>query len=153
MNFTKIALLATAGAALVMSPAYAKPHGDSHNDNGGWHQNRDDHNDRDRHDGDRHDGGRDWHKGYSDSGWTPPGLAKKPYGMPPGQAKKLHRYAVGQHLSRTYYVNRDYYVTDYNRYNLAPPPSGYQWVREGNDVYLTQTRTGLIAQVIADLLH
>lgn len=138
MNFTRIALLATAGAALVMSPAYAKPHnghGDSHSDRGDHH------------------GDRDWHDNYNDSGWTPPGLAKKPYGMPPGQAKKMHRYAVGQHLSRSYYVNRDYYVTDYNRYNLAPPPPGYQWVRYDNDVYLTQTRTGLIAQVIADLLH
>jgi Ni/Co efflux regulator RcnB len=44
-------------------------------------------------------------------------------------------------------------VTDYNRYNLPVPPAGYQWVREGNDVYLTQTRTGLIANVIADLLN
>jgi Ni/Co efflux regulator RcnB len=144
MNFTKIALLATAGAALVMSPAYAKPH----NGHGDWQQGRDDSDN-----GDHHNGGHDWHTGYSDSGWTPPGLAKKPYGMPPGQAKKLHRYAVGQHLSRTYYVNRDYYVTDYNRYDLAPPPPGYQWVRYGNDVYLTQTRTGLIAQAIANMLH
>jgi Ni/Co efflux regulator RcnB len=130
MKFTTLAL-ATAAAAIAISPAYAKPH-----KNGDWRDN------------------------YTDSQWsppghngaTPPGLAKKPYGMPPGQAKKLHRYSVGQHLSRNYYVNRDYYVTDYNRYNLAPPPAGYQWVRYDNDVYLTQTRTGLIAQVIADLL-
>ena len=130
MKFTTLAL-ASAAAAIAISPAYAKPHGHG-----------------------------DWRDGYTDSQWsppghggTPPGLAKKPYGMPPGQAKKLHRYDVGQHLSRTYYVNRSYYVTQYNRYNLPPPPPGYQWVRVDNDVYLAQTRTGLIAQVIADLFH
>jgi Ni/Co efflux regulator RcnB len=125
-------VLAGAAAALAISPAYAKPQ--------------------------KHGG--DWRDSYVETGWnppglagkTPPGLAKKPYGMPPGQAKKLHRYNTGQHLPRDYYVNRNYYVTDYNRYNLPVPPAGYQWVREGNDVYLTQTRTGLIANVIADLL-
>jgi len=85
--------------------------------------------------------------------WTPPGLAKKPHGMPPGQAKKMHRYYSGQHLPRGYYANRTYYVTEYSRYNLRPAPPGYQWVRVGNDVYLTQTRTGLIASVIAGLLN
>ena len=132
MKFTTLATLATAVAALAISPAYAKPHKKG-----------------------------DWRDGYVESQWnppglsgkTPPGLAKKPYGMPPGQAKKLHRYDVGQHLARSYYTNRNYYVTDYNRYDLAPPPPGYQWVRNDNDVYLTQTRTGLIAQVIADLLQ
>lgn len=124
MRFTTIAL-ATAAAALTVSPAFAKPHKNHH----------------------------DWRDSYLHTAWHPPGLAKKPYGMPPGQAKKLHRYSTGQHLSRTYYVNRSYYVTDYHRYDLAPPPPGYQWVRVDNDVYLTQTRTGLIAQVIADLLH
>lgn len=85
--------------------------------------------------------------------WTPPGLAKKPGGMPPGQYKKTYEYAVGAHLPRTYYSSRSYYVTDYNRYRLRTPPSGYQWVRVDNDVYLAQTRTGLIAEVIADLLR
>lgn len=84
---------------------------------------------------------------------TPPGLAKKPYGMPPGQAKKMYDYRVGAHLPRNYYTNRAYYVRDYDRYNLRVAPPGYQWVRVGNDVYLTQTRTGLIAQVIADLFN
>jgi len=146
MNFTKIALLATAGAALVMSPAYAKPHnghGDSQNDRGDHHADR------------------DWQHGYSDSGWnppglngnTPPGLAKKPYGMPPGQAKKLNRYTVGQHLPRTYYREDDYYITNPGAYDLRVAPPGYQWVRVGNDVYLAQTRTGLIADIVAGLFH
>jgi Ni/Co efflux regulator RcnB len=130
MKFTTMTL-AAAAAALAITPAYAKPH-----KHGDWRDNYIE---------------TQWTAGHS--GKTPPGLAKKPYGMPPGQAKKMHQYSIGQHLPRDYYVNRNYYVTDYNRYNLPVPPAGYQWVREGNDVYLTQTRTGLIANVIADLLN
>ena len=85
--------------------------------------------------------------------FTPPGLAKKPGAMPPGQYKKRFDYNVGARLPRNYYDNRNYYVTDYDRYNLRVAPPGYQWVRVGNDVYLAQTRTGLIAEVIADLFN
>lgn len=85
--------------------------------------------------------------------WTPPGLAKKPGGMPPGQYKKTWDYDVGARLPRDYYVNRNYYLNDYGRYDLRQPPPGYRWVRVGNDVYLAQTRTGLIAEVIADILR
>ena len=88
--------------------------------------------------------------------WTPPGLAKKPGGMPPGQYKKLQRqYDVGGYLPNNYYRNDNYYVPQsyYGQYNLPPAPHGYQWMRVGNDVYLAQTRTGLISQVIADLFN
>lgn len=85
--------------------------------------------------------------------FTPPGLAKKPGGMPPGQYKKTYDYAVGARLPRDYYINRNYYLNDYGRYDLRVPPPGYRWVRVGDDVYLAQTRTGLIAEVIADLLR
>ena len=132
MKVTTTMALATAAAAIAISPAYAKPH---------------------------HHG--DWRDSYVDTGWsppglagrTPPGLAKKPYGMPPGQAKKLHQYSVGQHLPRTYYRNETYYLDNPVTYQLAPPPPGYKYVRVGNDVYLAQTRTGLIANVIANLLQ
>lgn len=93
------------------------------------------------------------HQRWVEANWAPPGLAKKPHSMPPGQAKKMHRYARGQHLPQTYYSNRTYYVTQPRAYNLRTAPPGYQWVRVGNDVYLTQTRTGLIADVIANLIR
>jgi Ni/Co efflux regulator RcnB len=93
------------------------------------------------------------HQMWVQQNWTPPGLAKKPGGMPPGQYKKQHDYLVGAHLPRDYYVNRNYYLNDYGRYDLRTPPPGYRWVRVGDDVYLAQTRTGLIAEVIADLLR
>lgn len=93
------------------------------------------------------------HQRWVEANWSPPGLAKKPYGMPPGQAKKMHKYARGQHLPQTYYSNRTYYVTQPRAYNLRTAPPGYQWVRVGDDAYLTQTRTGLIADVIANLIR
>lgn len=86
----------------------------------------------------------------SQPGWTPPGLAKKPYGMPPGQAKKMWRQ--GDRLPPTYITER-YYVADPSRYNLAPTPYGYRWVRVGNEYYLAQTQTGLVSQVISALIH
>ena len=114
-----------------------------------------------------HDGYKGHHKGHAQyqrtwdarhhrwvvTEWAPPGLAKKPYGMPPGQAKKVYVYTRGQHLPRDYYANQTYYVVQPQQYDLRAAPPGYQWVRVGNDVYLTQTRTGLIADVIANLLH
>ena len=59
-------------------------------------------------------------------------------------------YRSGQYLPRNYYVNRTYYVQP-TTYGLQAPPPGYEWVRVGNSVYLTQTNSGLISQVIANL--
>ena len=81
---------------------------------------------------------------------TPPGLAKKPYGMPPGQAKKMWRQ--GERLPGVYITER-YYVVEPYRYHLPPAPYGYRWVRVDDDYYLAQTRTGLIAQVVSALLR
>jgi Ni/Co efflux regulator RcnB len=91
--------------------------------------------------------GEHWREG---PGWTPPGLAKKPYGMPPGQAKKL--WGRGEHLPRTYITER-YYVWEPWRYDLPPAPYGYRWIRVGDRFYLAQTETGLISQVISALLR
>ncbi len=100
-------------------------------------------------------GRSDWNYGYGypayAQNWTPPGLAKKPHGMPPGQAKKI--YGRGEYLPRDYYGNDNYYLGNYNTYGLRPPPPGYRWVRVGNEVYLAQTKSGLIAEVISDLFN
>lgn len=68
-----------------------------------------------------------------------------PYGY------RYAQYSVGSYLPRGYYGS-SYYV-DYRPYGLSPPPYGYTWVRVGNDVYLTSTRTGLIAEVIYSLFR
>ena len=97
-------------------------------------------------------------KGHPDKGhaaaqsgaWTPPGLAKKPHGMPPGQAKKM--WSQGERLPTTYITQR-YYVADPSRYSLPPAPYGQRWVRVGDQYYLAQTETGLISQVVSALLR
>jgi Ni/Co efflux regulator RcnB len=91
-----------------------------------------------------HGKGDQWREG------GPPGLAKKPYGMPPGQAKKMWRQ--GERLPPVYITQR-YYVAAPYRYQLAPAPYGYRWIRVGDQFYLAQTETGLISQVISALLH
>lgn len=48
---------------------------------------------------------------------------------------------------------RKHVVRDYNRYGLRQPPSGYQYVRSGNDVVLAAVATGLITAVIAGLFN
>lgn len=74
-----------------------------------------------------------------------------PHGMPPSQAKK--HWNRGEHIPRAYVTERTYYITDPGRYRLSPPPVGYEWVRVGNDVYLAQTQTGLIAEVVRSLFN
>ena len=49
-------------------------------------------------------------------------------------------------------MERTYYIAEPARYRLRTPPPGYRWVRVGNDVYLAQTETGLIAEVIRSLI-
>jgi Nickel/cobalt transporter regulator len=74
-----------------------------------------------------------------------------PHGMPPGQAKKLWRQ--GERLPMSYVTQSSYYVANPSQYNLAAAPPGYRWVLVDGRYYLTQTRTGLIAQVISELLR
>jgi hypothetical protein len=82
-----------------------------------------------------------------EEGNVPPGLAKKG-GLPPGQAKKL--YGKGEVLPRTY-IAPTYYVEPV-RYRLPPPPYGSRWVVVDGNAYLVRTQTGLIMDVVADLL-
>lgn len=80
----------------------------------------------------------------------PPGLAKKPHGMPPGQAKKMWRQ--GERLPRAYYSETRYVIVEPQRYRLAPPPVGYRWVLVEDDAYLVRRDNGLVAEVIANAI-
>jgi Ni/Co efflux regulator RcnB len=60
-------------------------------------------------------------------------------------------YDVGTYLPMGYYGS-SYYI-DYRPYGLSPPPYGYRWVRVGNDVYMVQTRNGLIAEAVLSLFR
>jgi len=91
------------------------------------------------------------HRAMANGTWTPPGLAKKPHGMPPGQAKKM--WSQGDRLPDQYYSQRRYYVANPSTYNLAPAPYGQRWVQVGDNYYLTRTDTGIVSQVVAALLR
>jgi Ni/Co efflux regulator RcnB len=61
----------------------------------------------------------------------------------PGYREDYRRYGRGQYLPREYRT----YVVDYGRYGYPPPPRGSQYVRVGQDTYLTQMTSGLILNV------
>ena len=55
-------------------------------------------------------------------------------------------YRRGEYLPDRYRV-REYYVEDYGRYRLRPPPPGYGWYRSDDGEYvLVAIATGLIVQ-------
>jgi Ni/Co efflux regulator RcnB len=99
------------------------------------------------HFGDRHRSATNQY--YDDqfrSGRCPPGLAKKHNGcMPPGQAKK---WSVGQPLPRdvTYYEVPSALVAQFGQ-----PPSGYRYVRVGNDILLMALGTRMVTDAIRNL--
>ena len=81
-------------------------------------------------------------------------MAVRPFSGPVYVAPAGYRYtrwSTGAYLPRGYYG--DPYYVNYQTYALPPPPYGYRWNRVGNDVYLVQTRDGLIADVVLSLFH
>ncbi len=126
-------LLSTSIAVLLLSSttAMARDHGED-KDKHGRYDDRYDYNDRDRHDDDRHDRRYDGRRHDN--------------GRHLGQIK--HGYRRGEHAPVVYLQPR-YYVTDYRRYDLAPPPRGYRWVRPADDRYLlVEIASGLISQAL-----
>jgi Ni/Co efflux regulator RcnB len=130
-------LLSISIAALLLSSAaaMARDHGkDDHgkDKHGRYDDDRYDHNDRNRRDDDRHD------RRYDDR--------RHDNGRHLGQIK--HGYRRGERAPVVYLQPR-YYVTDYRRYHLAPPPRGYRWVRPADDRYLlVEITSGLISQAL-----
>ena len=65
---------------------------------------------------------------------------------------QTRQWAYGQSMPSSYRSNQ-YVVNDYSRYGLRAPPRGYQYVRSGHDVVLSNSNRGLIAAVIASLFN
>lgn len=61
-------------------------------------------------------------------------------------------WGYGERMPYAYRTNQ-YVVHDYNRYGLYAPPSGYHYVRSGNDVVLSAVATGLVIAVVAGLFQ
>lgn len=62
------------------------------------------------------------------------------------------RWSRGQYLPAEY-RSTHYIIRDYRSYHLPPPPRGYGYVRHDDDVLLTSLASGLITQVLADILR
>lgn len=65
-------------------------------------------------------------------------------------AKERREWARGQYIPREYLVDR-YTIRDYDRYDLAPPPPGYGYIRpypQDNRYYLVQLATGVISRIL-----
>jgi len=80
---------------------------------------------------------------------TPPGLAKKPLNMPPGQAKKIYR--AGEHLPNGYT-----WIDDLGRWRLPPLRPGEGYVRYDNEVYRVARDTAVVLEalgIVSDLLN
>jgi Ni/Co efflux regulator RcnB len=139
-------LMLAASLALALSPAlaFAAPAPDGHGHDNRWsQQHRGDHGDR-GHDRDRYDDhGRDAR--YSHDRRP---VYRHDNGRHEGWYKQSYRR--GQRVPVVYLQPR-YYVSDYGRYGLAPPPRGYRWVQPyqaSQEYLLVQVATGLIAQVL-----
>ena len=80
---------------------------------------------------------------------APPGLAKKPGQMPPGQYKKI--YGKGDKLPRGYS-----WIDDYARWGFPPPRKGEGYVRYDDRVYRAARDTLIVIEAIgiaSDLLR
>ncbi len=124
MKKTLIAALAAVTALGAATTAAAQPYGGYHNNRAGYDQRYDRY---DRYD--RRDARQDRR-----------------------EVRQHRRWARGQYMPSQYRGSR-YVVNDYQRYRLAPPPRGYHYVRDGNDVVLAAVATGLIAMVIAGAMN
>ncbi|SDJ53678.1 hypothetical protein [Aliiruegeria lutimaris] len=83
------------------------------------------------------------------SAGTPPGLAEKPGGMPPGQYKKIYR--KGEQLPSGYR-----WITDYDHWRLPTLLPGQGYVRYDNEVYRVARDTAIVLEaigIVSDLMR
>ena len=91
---------------------------------------------------DEHGHGDDKHWDDRDHGHNPKDEGRHDNGKHKGWDKQAYRR--GERLPDRYY-DRDYYVTDYERYHLRRPDPGYRWVRaDDGGFYLTVVANGII---------
>ncbi len=80
---------------------------------------------------------------------TPPGLAKKPGGMPPGQYRKTYR--KGETLPGGFQ-----WITDYDLWRLPPLVPGQGYARYDNEVYRVARDTAVVIEaigIVSDLMR
>jgi Ni/Co efflux regulator RcnB len=73
-----------------------------------------------------------------------------PYRRPPGFY--VHHWSYGEVLPRPFWV-RDYWLTDFFDFGLAPPPPGTVWVRYGSDALLIDEYDGDVIEVAYNVFY
>ncbi|MGE4483107.1 RcnB family protein [Acidocella sp.] len=130
MRFTKTLLSGVTALALLAGPALAQP---APGQGPGQQQ---------QHGG---QGGQPPH-GEPQGQQGKPGNMGGPQGHPHGPTGPHGQWARGD-----YYNGHRHVVPhgDWNRYHLRPPPSGYEWVRSGDQFVMIAITSGIIASIIA----
>jgi Ni/Co efflux regulator RcnB len=98
--------------------------------------------------GPRHDfsGFRDYHRNY-----YPTRRFNVPYYRRPAGWYE-HRWRFGEFLPIAFW-GRDYWLVDFEVYDLPPPPYGAVWVRVGNDALLVDEDSGEIITVAYSVFY
>jgi Ni/Co efflux regulator RcnB len=93
---------------------------------------------------DRYESYRGPGRGYYGGGYYAP-PPRVYYAPPPRPYYSGYAWRRGGYLPQGY---PGYYVSDYGRYGLRPPPRGYRWYRNGNDYVMAAIATGLIFDIV-----
>jgi Ni/Co efflux regulator RcnB len=98
--------------------------------------------------GPRHDfsGFRDYHRAFH----APRRFRADFYRRPAGWYD--HRWAYGEVLPAAFWA-RDYWIVDFQEYDLPPPPYGAVWVRVGADALLIDEDSGEVITVAYDVFY
>jgi len=63
-----------------------------------------------------------------------------------------HRWVFGEFLPAAFWI-RDYWIFDFDAYDLPPPPYGAIWVRVDRDALLVDEESGEIITVVYDVFY
>jgi Ni/Co efflux regulator RcnB len=98
--------------------------------------------------GPRHDfsGFRDYHRSFNPSRRFNVPYYRRPAGW------YDHRWRFGEFLPTAFWA-RDYWLVDFQAYDLPPPPYGAVWVRVGNDALLVDEDSGEIITVAYGIFY
>jgi len=98
--------------------------------------------------GPRHDfsGFRDYHRTFR----APRRFRTEFYRRPAGWYE--HRWVYGEFLPAAFWA-RDYWIVDFEDYDLPPPPYGAIWVRVGTDALLIDEDSGEVITVAYDVFY
>ncbi|MCO7231514.1 MULTISPECIES: RcnB family protein [unclassified Cobetia] len=64
------------------------------------------------------------------------------------QGQKSHNWRRGDHVPRSYYANKRYWVSDWRAHKLSAPPQGHRWLNIDGRYVLAAVAGGAITAII-----